>query len=74
LGKPVLVVRDRTERPEGLAAGTALLVGTQSAHIVAAVTQLLEDAQAYAQMARAHNPYGDGKAANQIARILVHDS
>jgi UDP-N-acetylglucosamine 2-epimerase (non-hydrolysing) len=74
LGKPVLVVRDRTERPEGLAAGTALLVGTQSAQIVAAVTQLLEDAQAYAQMARAHNPYGDGKAADQIARILVHES
>lgn len=72
LGKPVLVVRDRTERPEGLAAGTALLVGTQTQQIVAAVTRLLEDAPAYAQMARAHNPYGTGQAADHIARILAN--
>ncbi len=70
LGKPVLVMRDVTERPEGIAAGTARLVGTDPGRIVSAVSELLDDPAAYARMARAHNPYGDGKAAQRIAAIL----
>lgn len=72
LGKPVLVLRDRTERPEGVMEGTALLVGSHPDCIVQAATHLLEDAKAYAQMARAHNPYGSGTAAQQIAKVLVY--
>src|SRR5262249_24987509 len=60
LGKPVLVMRETTERPEGLAAGTAQLVGTRTEAIVAAATELLTDPAAYDAMARAVNPYGDG--------------
>ena len=70
LGKPVLVMRETTERPEGVAAGTARLVGTDPARIVAAITCLLDDEDAYAAMARAHCPYGDGHAARRIAHIL----
>lgn len=70
LGKPVLVMRDDTERPEAVAAGTARLVGTQSAAIVAAVSELLCDPAAYAVMASAVSPYGDGHAAERIADIL----
>jgi UDP-N-acetylglucosamine 2-epimerase (non-hydrolysing) len=67
LGKPVLVMRDTTERPEGVAAGTALLVGTQSDAIVSALLALLTDRTAYDRMAQAINPYGDGRAAERIA-------
>lgn len=63
LGKPVLVLREDTERPEAVTAGTALLVGTDTARIVAEVTSLLHDADRYATMANAVNPYGDGSAA-----------
>lgn len=70
LGKPVLVVRDTTERPEAIEAGTARLVGTGTAAIVAAVAQLLDDAGAYARMAHAHSPYGDGRATERIVTAL----
>jgi UDP-N-acetylglucosamine 2-epimerase (non-hydrolysing) len=71
LGKPVLVMRDTTERPEGVEAGTALLVGADSRRIVHEVTRLLDDAAAYGAMAKAHNPYGDGTASRRIAEIIV---
>jgi len=71
LGKPVLVMRETTERPEGIAAGTARLVGADSARIVAETTRLLDDATAYQAMARAHNPFGDGKSAARIAEIVA---
>ncbi|MEL6239174.1 MAG: UDP-N-acetylglucosamine 2-epimerase (non-hydrolyzing) [Pseudomonadota bacterium] len=71
LGKPVLVMRDATERPEGVAAGTARLVGADRSKIVSAVNLLLDDPQAYETMARAHNPYGDGTASRQIAEIIA---
>lgn len=71
LGKPVLVMRDVTERPEGVAAGTAKLVGTEKNVIVASVAELLNKPDAYRQMACAVNPYGDGKAAARIAEITV---
>lgn len=70
LGKPVLVMRDTTERPEGIAAGTARLVGTDAATIVEAANLLLDDEAAYQRMARAHNPYGDGTASQKIAALL----
>ncbi|MCK9540595.1 MAG: UDP-N-acetylglucosamine 2-epimerase (non-hydrolyzing) [Novosphingobium sp.] len=73
LGKPVLVLRETTERPEGVAAGTARLVGTDADRIVAETERLLDDADAYAAMSRAHNPYGDGQAAQRIADILRAD-
>lgn len=71
LGKPVLVMRGVTERPEGVAAGTLKLVGTDERAIYDACRQLLTDAEAYAAMAQAKNPYGDGKAAERIADILL---
>jgi len=71
LGKPVLVMRDTTERPEGVRAGTARLVGTDRAAIVAETERLLRDADAYAAMAHAHNPYGDGHAGAHIAASLA---
>lgn len=71
LGKPVLVMRDTTERPEGVAAGTARLIGTDQDRIVSEVSTLLDDKSAYAAMARAHNPYGDGHAAARIAEIVA---
>jgi len=71
LGKPVLVMRDTTERPEGVAAGTARLVGAQAERIVAETTRLLDSSAAYQAMARAHNPYGDGTASRKIAELLV---
>jgi UDP-N-acetylglucosamine 2-epimerase (non-hydrolysing) len=70
LGKPVLVMRDVTERPEAVTAGTVELVGTDDARIIAAVNRLLDDPDAYAAMSRAHNPYGDGRAAARIAAIV----
>ncbi len=72
LGKPVLVMRDVTERPEGLEAGTARLVGTDSAVIEASITELLSDRGAYDDMANAVSPYGDGRAAQRIADHLEH--
>ncbi len=70
LGKPVLVMRDTTERPEGVAAGTLKLVGTDEATIYAEFKRLLTDAEAYHAMAHACNPYGDGHACQRIADIL----
>lgn len=70
LGKPVLVMRDTTERPEALASGTVHLVGTDYDMIVNEVSTLLEDKAAYETMSKAVNPYGDGKACNRIVRIL----
>lgn len=70
LGKPVLVMRDTTERPEALAAGTVKLVGTDYAKIVGEVSTLLEDAAAYEQMSKAVNPYGDGLACGRIVETL----
>ncbi len=70
LGKPVLVMRDTTERPEALSSGTVHLVGTDYDKIVNEVSTLLEDEQAYAKMSKAVNPYGDGKACDRIVRIL----
>uniref|UniRef100_A0A486XW22 UDP-N-acetylglucosamine 2-epimerase n=1 Tax=Rheinheimera sp. BAL341 TaxID=1708203 RepID=A0A486XW22_9GAMM len=70
LGKPVLVMRDTTERPEAVAAGTVKLVGTDSAKIVAEVTKLLTDKAYYDSMSFAHNPYGDGKACQRIVDAI----
>jgi UDP-N-acetylglucosamine 2-epimerase (non-hydrolysing) len=70
LGKPVLVMRDTTERPEAVAAGTAVLVGTEERRIVAAVRLLLHDEDAYAAMAKAINPFGDGHAATRTVGAL----
>ena len=71
LGKPVLVTRDTTERPEALDAGTARLVGTNREALVAAASELLDDPKAYAAMAQAKNPFGDGRAAERIVRSLI---
>jgi UDP-N-acetylglucosamine 2-epimerase (non-hydrolysing) len=71
LGKPVLVMRDTTERPEGVAAGTARLVGADAAKIIMETSRLLDDNDAYDRMAKAHNPYGDGTASRTIAAILA---
>lgn len=72
LGKPVLVMRDTTERPEAVEAGTVKLVGTDAQLIVKEVTRLLSDDEEYARMSFAHNPYGDGAACRRIADALVH--
>ncbi|WP_462146591.1 non-hydrolyzing UDP-N-acetylglucosamine 2-epimerase [Pseudoalteromonas gelatinilytica] len=66
LGKPVLVMRDTTERPEAVAAGTVKLVGTDSDKIITAVSELIDNKETYKQMSFAHNPYGDGKACERI--------
>ena len=70
LGKPVLVMRDATERPEAVKAGTVKLVGSDKQKIVEAVNQLLNDDVKYNEMARAHNPYGDGNASERICKVL----
>lgn len=70
LGKPVLVMRDTTERPEALASGTVHLVGTDYDKIMTEVSTLLDEQEAYRKMSHAVNPYGDGKACNRIVRIL----
>jgi UDP-N-acetylglucosamine 2-epimerase (non-hydrolysing) len=70
LGKPVLVMRDTTERPEAVSAGTVRLVGTDRETVAGAVRHLLDDAGAYAEMAKAVNPYGDGQASRRIAQAL----
>jgi UDP-N-acetylglucosamine 2-epimerase len=74
LGKPVLVTRDTTERPEAIAAGTAALVGTNEAALVAAAARLLDDHAAYAAMAQARNPFGDGAAAPRIVARILQES
>jgi UDP-N-acetylglucosamine 2-epimerase (non-hydrolysing) len=71
LGKPVLVLRDKTERPEAVEAGTVKLVGTAEDRIVAEAARLLDDEEEYARMTRVHNPYGDGRACERIAGILA---
>ncbi len=70
LGVPVLILRETTERPEGVAAGTAQLVGTNSERIVASAQELLTNSEAYERMARASNPYGDGNATGRILNAL----
>lgn len=72
LGKPVLVMRDTTERPEALDAGTVKLVGTDYNKIVDNVSLLIDDEKEYEIMSRANNPYGDGKASQRIAEVLLH--
>ncbi len=74
LGKPVLVMRDTTERPEGVTAGTAKLIGTDKNRIISEIFTLLDDDAAYSAMARAHNPFGDGKASQRIAEIIRNAS
>lgn len=73
LGKPVLVMRETTERPEAVKAGTVRLVGTDSARIVAEVNRLLNDEQEYQAMSHAHNPYGDGQACERILHALKNN-
>jgi UDP-N-acetylglucosamine 2-epimerase (non-hydrolysing) len=72
LGKPVLVMRDTTERPEALSAGTVKLVGTCTSKIVESITELMENPIAYQTMSIAHNPYGDGNACIRILNTLYH--
>ena len=72
LGKPVLVLRETTERPEAVDAGTVRLVGTDRQRIVSETTRLLSDVHAYEQMSKSHNPYGDGMAASRIVRTCVN--
>ena len=74
LGKPVLVLRETTERPEAVEAGTVRIVGTDSARIVRETASLLDDRQSYQRMARAMNPYGDGHASARIVEALVRQS
>lgn len=73
LGKPVLVLRDTTERPEAVMAGVTRLVGTATETIRSAAQELLDNPAAYAAMARRHSPYGDGRAASRIAAVLRRD-
>lgn len=70
-GKPVLVTRDTTERPEAIEAGTVKLVGTSTTDLISNINALLDDADLYSAMSMAHNPYGDGKAAGRITEILA---
>ncbi len=74
LGKPVLVMRTTTERPEGVETGTALLVGTETNRIVTEAKRLLDDRWHYDRMSRAHNPFGDGQASRRILHILAHEA
>jgi UDP-N-acetylglucosamine 2-epimerase (non-hydrolysing) len=73
LGKPVLVMRDTTERPEAIEAGTVRLIGTDSQRIVEEVSRLLYDNDAWQAMSRAHNPYGDGQACGRILHALKNN-
>ena len=73
LGKPVLVMRETTERPEAIKAGTVRLVGTETKRLVAEVTRLLHDEKEYLAMSHAHNPYGDGQACSRILHALKHN-
>ena len=73
LGKPVLVMRENSERPEGVEAGTVKIVGTSKETIISETAKLINDADEYAKMATAINPYGDGRAAKRIKEILIKD-
>jgi len=72
LGKPVLVMRETTERPEGVTAGTAKLIGTAEDRIVSEMFTLLDDNESWSAMAHAHNPFGDGQSSQRIARIVAN--
>ena len=72
LGKPVLVLRNTTERPEAVTAGTVKLIGTGKEDVYAATSRLLNDEKYYRSMAEAVNPYGDGRAAQRIVTYLLH--
>ncbi len=72
LGKPVLVLRETTERPEAVQAGAARLVGTDPEAIVAETTRLLTDADHFRSMTQVSNPYGDGRAADRAVRAMAH--
>ncbi|MEM7568934.1 MAG: UDP-N-acetylglucosamine 2-epimerase, partial [Pseudomonadota bacterium] len=72
LGKPVLVMRETTERPEAVDAGTVKLVGTNTQRITEETSRLLDDENVYTAMSQAHNPYGDGKAAQRIVEVINH--
>jgi UDP-N-acetylglucosamine 2-epimerase (non-hydrolysing) len=72
LGKPVLVLRDTTERPEAVTAGTVLLVGTDQERVYSEARRLLSDPAAYARMAEARSPYGDGNAASRIVDAILY--
>jgi len=72
LGKPVLVMRDTTERPEGIAAGTLKLVGTDEEVIYKTLKNLLEDRNEYDKMSKASNPYGDGNASKRIVQAILY--
>ena len=74
MGKPVLVLRDTTERPEAVESGVAKLVGTNTERIIREAAYLLKDAAAYSKMAHRQNPYGDGRASERIVRILLTDA
>ena len=74
LGRPVLVMREVTERPEAVAAGTVRLVGAHAETIVREAGRLLDDAAAYEEMSRAHNPYGDGKAGQRIVKEILREA
>ena len=74
LGKPVLVLRDTTERPEGVEAGCARLIGLDARRIVEEATRLLDDPEAYGAMSHVANPYGDGTAARQIADAILSNA
>ena len=73
LGKPVLVMRDTTERPEAVEAGTVKLVGTHTSTIVSNIASLLTNSREYEQMSIAHNPYGDGQASQRIIDFLLEN-
>lgn len=70
LGKPVIVMRNNTERPEAVEAGTVILAGTNSEEIIKVTSDLILDQALYKRMTLAHNPYGDGTASNQIVKFL----
>ncbi len=70
LGKPVLVMRETTERPEAVEAGTVKLVGTHAQRIIEETNNLLDNSDAYETMSKAHNPYGDGKACDRIISYM----
>jgi UDP-N-acetylglucosamine 2-epimerase (non-hydrolysing) len=74
LGKPVLVMRDTTERPEAVEAGTVKLVGTDVEVMTAAINELMDDEAAYKTMSFAHNPYGDGKTCERILDVLANNN
>jgi UDP-N-acetylglucosamine 2-epimerase (non-hydrolysing) len=74
LRKPVLVMREVTERPEGVKAGAVKIIGTKAAKISSSIERLLSDRAEYQKMTSAGNPYGDGKAAERIVRIILEQS